>query len=56
MIQTRLVGLLALFLLVWFTGLESRKLIRPDEGRYAEIPREMAVTGDWLTPRLNGLK
>jgi 4-amino-4-deoxy-L-arabinose transferase-like glycosyltransferase len=51
----RLVGLLALFLLVWFTGLESRKLIRPDEGRYAEIPREMAVTGDWLTPRLNGL-
>jgi len=54
--QTRLVSLPALFLLVWFTGLESRKLIRPDEGRYAEIPREMAVTGDWLTPRLNGLK
>src|SRR3569833_61782 len=33
-----------------------RPLIDPDEGRYAEIPREMAVTGDWVTPRLNGLK
>src|ERR1700753_3978361 len=31
-------------------------LIDPDEGRYAEIPREMAVTGDWVTPRLDGLK
>ena len=55
MTRARTFGLLALFLLVWFTGLESRKLIRPDEGRYAEIPREMAVSGDWLTPRLNDL-
>src|SRR5947209_15914925 len=42
--------------MVWFAGLEDRTLTRPDEGRYAEIPREMAVTGDWVTPRLNGLK
>lgn len=52
-------ALLALFLafsLLWFGTLEYRKLIKPDEGRYAEIAREMAVTGDFVTPRLNGIK
>ena len=43
-------------LAIWFANLDARRLIRPDEGRYAEIAREMAVTGDWITPRLNGLK
>src|SRR5512141_3500032 len=47
---------LAVFTLVWFSTLQYRKLIKPDEGRYAEIPREMVVTGDWITPRLNGIK
>lgn len=35
--------------------LGSRPLSVPDEGRYAAIPREMIVTGDWLTPRSNGV-
>jgi len=49
--------LLALVLAaIWFGNLDYRRLIRPDEGRYAEIAREMAVTGDWITPRLNGIK
>src|SRR5450759_2799299 len=48
--------LLAIFTLVWFSTLEYRKLIKPDEGRYAEIAREMALSGDWVTPRLNGIK
>jgi len=34
----------------------ARPLANPDEGRYSEISREMAATGDWVTPRLNGLK
>ena len=41
---------------VWFGALDMRRLQHPDEGRYAEIAREMAVSGDWVTPRLNDLK
>ncbi len=48
--------LIALFALAWFSALDYRKLIKPDEGRYAEIAREMAQSGDWVTPRLNGIK
>jgi 4-amino-4-deoxy-L-arabinose transferase-like glycosyltransferase len=36
--------------------LGNRPLSVPDEGRYVEIPREMVATGDYLTPRLNGVK
>ena len=42
---------------VWFCGLLGmRPLSNPDEGRYTEIPREMAASGDYVTPRLNGVK
>lgn len=44
------------FLLVWFYMLGARTLVPTDEGRYAEMAREMLVTGDWITPRLNGIK
>lgn len=50
------IALLALFAVAWFANIDGRKLQHPDEGRYAEIGREMAATGDWVTPRLNGLK
>jgi 4-amino-4-deoxy-L-arabinose transferase-like glycosyltransferase len=46
----------AVLLVAWFSGISARKLQHPDEGRYAEIAREMAVSGNWVTPRLNGLK
>jgi 4-amino-4-deoxy-L-arabinose transferase-like glycosyltransferase len=45
-----------LLAIVWFGTLGTRDLVDPDEGRYSEISREMALSGDWVTPRLNGLK
>lgn len=45
-----------LILIVSLDGLGDRKLANPDEGRYSEISREMALSGDFVTPRLNGLK
>jgi len=35
--------------------LGSYALGNPDEGRYAEIPREMVAAGDYVTPRLDGV-
>ena len=45
----------AVFTLLWFALLAGRPLYDPDEGRYAEIPREILSGGDWLIPHLNGL-
>ena len=45
-------GALCLLLLLMAA---MRPLAVPDEGRYGEIGRWMLQSGDWLTPRLNGL-
>lgn len=43
------------FGLIFFYEIGDVTLVNPDEGRYAEIPREMVATGDYVTPRLNGV-
>ncbi|MDP3371480.1 MAG: phospholipid carrier-dependent glycosyltransferase [Candidatus Paracaedibacteraceae bacterium] len=48
--------LILLFAPLYFLFLGNRPFATPDEARYVEIPREMLATGDWITPRLNGVK
>ena len=48
--------LVIIYALLWFGTLNYRHLIPSDEWRYAEIAREMLMTGDWVTPRYNGYK
>ncbi len=49
-------GVLAVVALAVGVDNLRRPLANPDEGRYAEISREMVASGDWVTPRLNGVK
>jgi 4-amino-4-deoxy-L-arabinose transferase-like glycosyltransferase len=53
----RLAGILlilATFYLCYFHDLGALGLVGPDEPRYTWIARNMAESGDWVTPRLYG--
>src|SRR5580698_3045871 len=50
-----LLWLTAVFGALCFFVLGRAALDPKDEGRYAEIPREMIAAGDYVTPRLDGI-
>ena len=50
-----IIGLAAFFALFYLLWLNSYPLFTPDEGRYSEVAREMVATGDYITPRVNGV-
>ena len=56
-IRLRGAGFLALFFAgLYLLPLGIRPMMRPDEFRYGEIAREMIQSGDWIVPRLNGVR
>jgi len=55
-VKKSFLGVIALFCLLYIVPLGVRPLIVPDESRYAEIPREMISSGDWVVPHLNGVR
>jgi 4-amino-4-deoxy-L-arabinose transferase len=50
------IALVAVFILLYIVPLGVRPIIIPDEVRYGEIPREMISSGNWVVPRLDGLR
>jgi 4-amino-4-deoxy-L-arabinose transferase len=49
-------GLILIYILMYILPLGGRPMLTPDEFRYGEIPREMIETGNWVVPKLIGVR
>ncbi|MCJ7601408.1 MAG: phospholipid carrier-dependent glycosyltransferase [Desulfobulbaceae bacterium] len=58
MSDARRYSFIVLFLVMalYIAPLGVRPMFVPDESRYAEVPREMIASGDWVSPHLDGLR
>jgi 4-amino-4-deoxy-L-arabinose transferase-like glycosyltransferase len=54
--HSAIVGVFALASVLCLWGLWSFPFSDPDAGMYADIGQRMAMSGDWITPRFNGLR
>jgi 4-amino-4-deoxy-L-arabinose transferase len=52
----RVLGLFFVYLAIFILPLGARPVAITDEARYAEIPREMIASADWVVPHLDGLR
>ena len=50
------VAIVVAYILIYLLAPTERALFTPDELRYAEVPREILSTGDWVVPRLAGVR
>ncbi len=48
--------ILGLIVILYIIPLGVRPMFVPDEARYAEVPREMLVTGNWVSPHIDGIR
>ncbi|MFM7652794.1 MAG: ArnT family glycosyltransferase [Vulcanococcus sp.] len=49
-----LLGLIGLSAIAFFNGVGGLGLMDKTEGLFVEVPRQMLLSGDWVTPRWNG--